>query len=34
MDEARETKKETWAAFFQSDLMPYEEIEDPIRYPL
>jgi hypothetical protein len=32
LDEAREMKKELWAAFFQSDLMPYEEKEQPKHY--
>ncbi|RXW19833.1 hypothetical protein EST38_g6020 [Candolleomyces aberdarensis] len=32
LDEAREMKKEMWAAFFQSDLMPYEEKEQPKHY--
>lgn len=32
LDEAREMKKELWSAFFQSDLMPYEEKEQPKHY--
>ncbi|KAJ2923408.1 hypothetical protein H1R20_g13685, partial [Candolleomyces eurysporus] len=32
LDEAREMKKELWMAFFQSDLMPYEEKEQPKHY--
>ncbi|KAJ2929328.1 hypothetical protein H1R20_g7767, partial [Candolleomyces eurysporus] len=32
LDEAREMKKEVWAAFFQSDLMPSEEKEQPKHY--
>ncbi|KAJ2914999.1 hypothetical protein MD484_g5432, partial [Candolleomyces efflorescens] len=32
LDEAREMKREQWAAFFQSDLMPYEEKEQPKHY--
>ena len=32
LDEAREMEKEIWVAFFRSDLMPYEEKEQPKHY--
>jgi hypothetical protein len=32
LDEAREMKRDIWAAFFRSDLMPYKEQEQPKHY--